>query len=184
MRPSSTARNTTMAMTMTDLPMTTKPQRRALWIPWTFVGLMLMVVGVNATLIYFAEHTFSGLDTEKYYQEGIDYNTSLKDAAASAALGWTAKASIEPSGAPSGTQHQVRVAITDKTGAPVSGLAISLHLVRPVSTAMDQTLDLKAAAPGVYTADVQLPAPGAWELRMESISGKTHWQATQRLFVK
>jgi nitrogen fixation protein FixH len=141
---------------------------------------MLIVVAVNGTMIYYAEHTFSGLDTEKYYQEGVDYNTSLKEAAASAALGWTAKASIESTGA----GHRVSVAIADRNGAPLSGLDVSLHLVRPVSTALDQFLDLKPTAPGVYAADVKLPALGAWELRLEATGGKAIWQSTQRLFVK
>ncbi len=162
------------------LPASSSSARRSLWIPWLICGLMSVVVVVNAVLIYCAEHTFSGLDTEKYYQAGIDYNTSLKDAAASAALGWTAKATIETDG----TADQVRVAIIDKSGAPVSGLAVSLHLVRPVSTAMDQFLDLKPTAPGVYVGDAHLPARGAWELRMEATGGKAPWQATQRLFVK
>jgi len=105
---------------------------------------------------------------------------SLKDAAASAALGWTATASIEPRGA----AHTVRVAIADKGGTPVSGLTVSLHLVRPVSTAMDQLLDLKPVGAGVYAADVTLPALGAWELRLEATGGKAPWQSTQRLFVK
>ena len=178
MRPSSARRN--MVTTMTDFPIGAKPQRRALWIPWTFVGLMLVVVAVNATLIYYAEHTFSGLDTEKYYQEGVDYNTSLKDAAASAALGWTGKVSIDPSAA----GHTVRVTIADKTGAPVSGLHVSMHLVRPVSTAMDQSLELKPVGAGIYGAEVKLPALGAWEVRLEATGGKATWQATQRLFVK
>jgi nitrogen fixation protein FixH len=166
--------------TMTDLPLGARPQRRSLWIPWTFVGLMLVVVAVNATLIYYAEHTFSGLDTEKYYQEGVDYNTSLKDAAASAALGWTGKASIDGNGG----QHRVRIAIVDQSGAAVSGLKVTLHLVRPVSTAMDQFVDLKPVAPGIYAADVKLPALGVWDLRFEATGGKATWQSTQRLFVK
>jgi len=167
-------------MRSSTLPASRAPVRRSLWIPGLFIGLMLIVVAVNGTMIFFAEHTFSGLDTEKYYQEGIDYNATLKDAAASAALGWTAKASIEPNGA----AYRVRVAIGDKSGAPLSGLNVSLHLVRPVSTAMDQFLDLKPIAAGVYGADVQLPALGAWELRLGATGGKATWQSTQRLFVK
>jgi nitrogen fixation protein FixH len=167
-------------MRSSTLPASNIPQRRALWIPWLFVGLMLIVIVVNGVMIYLAEDTFSGLDTEKYYQEGIDYNTTLKDAAASAALGWTAKTSIEPNG----SARQVRVEITDKDGAPVAGLSVALHLVRPVSTALDQHLDLKPLAPGIYAADVQLPALGAWELRLQATGGKAPWQSTQRLFVK
>jgi hypothetical protein len=53
---------------MTDLA---RPQRRSLWIPALFVGLMLLVVVVNGTMMYFAQSTFSGLDTDQAYQQGI-----------------------------------------------------------------------------------------------------------------
>ncbi len=177
MAPSSTAR----IPTMTDLTRNSPPQRKSLWIPALFVGLMLLVVVVNGTMMYFAESTFSGLDTDQAYQEGLDYNTTLQEAAASAALGWTAKTAFTPTAA--GSRH-VTVTITDKAGAPVAGLHLTGHLVRPVSTAFDQVLTLRPEAAGTYGADVALPAAGSWELRLSARDGKIHWQTIQRVFVK
>jgi nitrogen fixation protein FixH len=177
MAPSSTARNPTM----TDLTRNAPLPRKSLWIPALFVGLMLLVVAVNGTMMYFAESTFSGLDTDQAYQEGIDYNTTLQEAAANAALGWAAKTAFTP--AVAGSRH-VTVTITDKTGAPIAGLQVSAHLVRPVSTAFDQALTLRSEAAGTYGADVALPALGSWELRLSARDGKTHWQTVQRVFVK
>jgi nitrogen fixation protein FixH len=162
----------------------TRPQghRRALWIPGIFVGFMLVVFAVNGTLIYFAEHTFSGLDTEKYYEEGVQYNAVMKDGAASAALGWTAKTEVQSSG----DSRRLHIWITDKRGLPVTGIDVSVHVARPTSTAFDQLVTLVPSSTeiGVYVADLHLPAPGVWDLRISATGKASPWQTTQRLFVK
>jgi nitrogen fixation protein FixH len=165
---------------MTDASTGAQPQRKALWIPALFVGMMLLVVAVNGTMMFFAESTFSGLDTDKAYQEGIEYNAILKDAAASAALGWTAKTEITKVTA----GRHIAVTITDKAGQPVESLRVNGHLVRPVSTAFDQALTLRQEGAGIYGTDVTLPANGSWELRLEATGGATDWQIVQRVFVK
>ena len=182
MSPSSTARTTSTTMTNMRMGATGQPVRRALWIPGIFVGFMLIVIAVNATMVYFAEHTFSGLDTDSYYQEGVQYNSALKEGAASTALGWTAKADIQPNG----DSRRLHLWITDKRGLPVTGLKVSVHVVRPVSTAYDQLLALHPSETeqGVYVGEVHLPGPGSWELRISATGGSAPWQSTQRLFVK
>ena len=82
------------------------------------------------------------------------------------------------------TTFPAGVTITDRTGKPVSGLTVTAHLVRPVSTAFDQRLTLAPEASGTYGADVMLPGSGAWELRLSAAGGKANWQTTQRIFVK
>lgn len=176
MAPSSAARNPTM----TDLAANPRPQRKSLWIPALFFGLMFLVVAVNGTMIFFAQSTFSGLDTTKAYQQGLKYNATLKEAVANAALGWTAKAEFTTI---AGGRH-VAVTITRKDGDPVEGMHVIAHLVRPVSTAFDQRLTLRHEGPGTYGADVALPAGGSWELRLSATSGETNWQTIQRVFVK
>jgi len=155
-----------------DTARNTQPQRKALWIPALFFGLMFLVVAVNGTMIFFAQSTFSGLDTDKAYLEGLAYNQTLKEAAASAALGWTAKTTVTP--------NHLAVTITAKNGQPVQGLQPAAHLVRPVSTALDQRLTLRAEGAGIYGADIVLPAHGNWELRLSA----GDWQTVQRIFVK
>jgi nitrogen fixation protein FixH len=158
------------------------PQRRSLWIPAIFVGGMLVVIAVNATLIYFATHTFSGLDTDKYYQEGVQYNTAIKEGAESAALGWRAQIEIQSTG----ESRRLHVWMVDKAGLPISGLRIEAHVVRPVSTAFDQVLALSPSVtePGVYVADLKLPAAGVWDVRLSATKRNSTWQTSDRLFVK
>jgi nitrogen fixation protein FixH len=163
------------------------PVRKSLWIPAIFVVFMLCVVVVNGTMMYLAEHTFSGLDTKAYYQDGIQYNATLKDAAASAALGWTATPEFQSAA----RGRHLAVRITDKSGQPVVGLDLTLRLVRPASTAFDETITLNPSAtePGLYGADIQLAGAGVWDLRFSATGGlvppgASNWQAIQRMFVK
>jgi nitrogen fixation protein FixH len=157
------------------------PKRRALWIPAIFVGLMLLVVAVNGTLIYFATHTFSGLDTDHAYQEGLDYNKTIAAAAASAALGWHAEVTTTPTA----LGDRLTLRLTDKSGQPVDGLKVTAHLVRPVSTAFDQVVELEpASGGGQYQADVSLPARGKWEIRLVARGNGPEWQQTANVFLK
>jgi nitrogen fixation protein FixH len=165
---------------MIDATRNAPPARKSLWIPALFVGLMLLVVAVNGTMMYFAQSTFSGLDNEKAYEQGIQYNTILKEAQASAALGWTAKTTVTSTAA----GRHIAVTITDKDGRPLQGLDLVAHLARPVSTEFDQQLTLHSEGNGVYGADVTLPALGSWELRLAAETGPTDWQVVQRIFVK
>ena len=176
MTPSSAVRSPAM----TDLARSAPAQRKSLWIPTLMVGLMLMVVVVNAVLIFFAQSTFSGLDTDKAYKEGVAYNATLKAAAANDALGWTAKTSFTPA---TDGRH-LAVVITNKADAPIVDLAVTAQLVRPVSTAFDQRVILTHRGDGIYGADIALPALGSWELRLSATAGDKSWQTTQRVFVK
>lgn len=151
--------------------------RKSLWIPAVFVGFMLTVVTVNGTMIFFAQSTFSGLDTTRYYQQGVDYNAVLQASAASAALGWSAQVELN--------SNHLTLKMTDKAGKPVTGLNVAVHLVRPTTTAFDQVLTLQVSSdPGFYGTDLKLAGAGTWELRISATGGAAPWQATQRIFVK
>jgi nitrogen fixation protein FixH len=158
------------------------PPRRSLWIPGVFVGLMLLVIAVNGALVYFASSTFSGLDTDHAYQEGLDYNATLAEAAANAALGWQAEIVLEPTA--QGDRLSLR--LTDKSGRPISGATVTAHLVRPVNAAFDRTLALTPVIgkAGFYRADISLPARGSWELRLVARGNNRTWQVTEHVFLK
>ena len=46
---------------------------RSRYIPWLFVGGFALVVAVNATMIWFAVGSFSGLYTQKPRDRGLHY---------------------------------------------------------------------------------------------------------------
>ncbi len=151
--------------------------RRALWIPAIFVIAMLIVVAVNGWLAYVATTSFSGLDTEHAYSQGLVYNDALADAAKSAALGWQVEARLD--------RRSLRVDLRDRDGRPLAGLRLIAYLTRPATTAFDRQAEL-APLPGFdgrYTSAIDLPTGGAWDLRLVARRGAEDWQWTQRILL-
>lgn len=151
------------------------------WVPMLFIGGFLVVVGVNATLIYFAQDTFSGLETASPYERGLEYNKTLAAEAAQERIGWQSRAQI--SGESDGMRN-LQVRMTDRDGRPLDGLTLVAYLVRPSNEGLDVTLRPQPLGDGRYGASFVLPAAGQWELRLVAHSGEVAWQHSERLFVK
>ncbi len=150
-------------------------------IPMLFMAAFLVVIAVNGALIYFAEDTFSGLETEHAYERGLQYNRALAGEAAQERLRWRHEAAISDD---AHNRRTLRVRLTDRGGRPLDGLKVAAYLVRPSSAGMDLTLSLAPAGDGRYVAEFALPAPGQWDLRLVAQRGDATWQQSDRLFVK
>jgi nitrogen fixation protein FixH len=146
-----------------------------------FVAGFLVVIGVNAALIFFAQDTFSGLDTASPYERGLEYNKALAAESAQERLGWRYQAAISGE---SGTERTLRVQLTDREGRPLDGLTMQAFLVRPSNQGLDVAIAPQPAGDGSYVASFALPAPGQWELRVVARGDDVAWQHSERLFVK
>jgi len=151
--------------------------RKSLWIPWFFVGAMGFVVAVNGVLAWLALSTWTGIETEDYYQKGLAYNQNLKGAARQTELGWKVKASlagISRDRAPG--PFRVSATYSDRTGKSVEGLSIRAHLIRPVHEGYDRSTELKPTAPGRYVGRLDVPLPGQWDIRLvaKDAAGNAH----------
>ena len=131
------------------------PPRRSAWIPWLFVGGLLLVVAVNAGLIYFAVSTFTGVTVGRAYDKGRAYNHVLEEAARQEALGWQPVVRLAGDG--------LHVAVTDREGRPVAGRLVGV-LRRPVE-GTEVEVSPEADGPGRWQASVTLRA-GQWEARL------------------
>jgi nitrogen fixation protein FixH len=161
-----------------------KPKARRLlphWAPMLFVAGFLVVIGVNATLIFFAQNTFSGLDTASPYERGLDYNKTLAAEAAQARLGWRSKTEISRE---SDGNRRLQVQMIDRDGRPLDGLSVLAYLVRPSNEGLDTTVIPRPLGDGRYAASFVLPADGQWELRVVAQSDGVVWQHSERLFVR
>jgi nitrogen fixation protein FixH len=150
-------------------------------VPMLFVAGFLLVIAVNGALIFFAEDTFSGLETDNAYERGLDYNRALAADAAQERLGWRFQAAISGD---AGTRRTLHVQLTDRDGRRLEGLALEAYLVRPSNAGMDLSLTPRATGDGAYAAEFTLPAPGQWDLRLVARRGDIAWQHSERLFVK
>jgi nitrogen fixation protein FixH len=151
------------------------------WAPMMFIVGFLVVIGVNAALIFFAQGTFSGLDTANPYERGLDYNKTLAANAAQERLGWHYQASVSGG---SGTERTLRIQLSDHDGRPLDGLTLQAFLVRPSSQSLDLTIAPQPTGDGNYTAVFALPAPGQWELRVVARGDAVARQHSERLFLK
>jgi len=145
--------------------------RRSAWIPWVFVGGMLLVVAVNGVLVFAAVETFTGVTTGHAYDRGRAYNHVLAEAARQDALRWTPEVALAGS--------TLRIAVRDADGLPVEGRLDGV-LRRPVE-GTEITLAPAATAPGHWAETVELRA-GQWEarLRLTGADGR-HLDIRQRV---
>ncbi len=121
-----------------------------------------IVFAVNITFIVLSLETFTGEDVPDAYDQGLAYNDVLEERAAQAALGWTAALSAEIT---TGTTAAVTVALADADGAPVTGADVSVLFRRTTHDGEDTSLTLFETGDGTYTAAIELPGAGLWELR-------------------
>ncbi|MCX7932739.1 MAG: FixH family protein [Rhodovarius sp.] len=134
---------------------------RSRWIPWAFVGAMLLVVAVNGVMVWLALSTFTGVTTPRAYDRGRAYNEVLAEAARQDALGWRSSVRLEAG--------RLVVEVEDAEGRPVQGLlAGALH--RPLSLEV-VALEWRPLAPGRWAAAVADLPPGQWEARL-SLTGR------------
>lgn len=129
---------------------------RGRWIPWCFVGGMLLVIAVNAVMVWLALSSFTGVATSRAYDRGRTYNDVLAEAARQDALGWRAATTLEGG--------ELRVRVTDAGGAPVPG-ELGGVLLRPLSGER-LTLSFERVGPGLWVAAVQPTHPGLWQARL------------------
>jgi nitrogen fixation protein FixH len=151
------------------------------WVPMLFIGGFLVVIGVNATLIFFAQDTFSGLETASPYERGLDYNKTLAAEAAQERLGWQSQAQISSE---SDGMRSLQVRMTDRDGRALDGLTLVAYLVRPSNEGLDVTVLPRPMGDGRYGTSFVLPAAGQWELRVVAHNDDSAWQHSERLFVK
>lgn len=159
-------------------PANNQPHRKALWIPAIFVLGFVVIIAVNTIMVVLAVRTFSGLETNKPYDQGLDYNTTLTEAAQNEKLGWHAAVAFA---APGPDTRLIQVTMTDAAGTPLPDLTVKAILVRPTNAGLDEVVALTALGQGHYQASFKPSALGNWDLRLSAQRGGIKWQHNQRI---
>lgn len=117
-------------------------------------SMFAVVAGVNFTMATLASKTFSGAVVKNGYVANQDFNAWVERGREQAEIGWTASAVVK-SGA-------LVVAPRDKSGMPLAGASVRVHLIHPFRASETRWVDLHEAAPGRYVADAGL-SRGQWD---------------------
>lgn len=142
------------------------------WLLKAFIVGFGVVFAANAVLIYFALHSWSGLETKNPYEKGLTHNTALAEAEEQAKLGWTVDVEYQALAEFGGRREgNVAVRVRDAQGLAVNDLDGQALFWRPTSPGNDQVLDLEPRGDGEYTAYVVLPAAGQWDVRLDFAGG-------------
>jgi nitrogen fixation protein FixH len=124
---------------------------------FVILGFFGVIITVNVIMAYLAVNNFRGVIVDSGYVASQSFNADEAALAEQAARGWAFETTA-PGGAP-------LIAIRDRDGAPIAGLAIEATAIRPTDQGMDRALPLAETAPGLYAAGAALPA-GKWRIAL------------------
>jgi nitrogen fixation protein FixH len=132
-------------------------------------------IAVNTYFMVIAYKTFPGETSVTPYEDGLAYDSTLRQLSDQRELGWRITAGATDDG-------HVLVQAFDKAGAPLKGLRISGELLRPATEAGSKTVALREAAPGVYVA-TEGALKGAWDLNLTALDAQGHKAVAERRLV-
>lgn len=153
--------------------------------PWVigWIALIVIVLGVNATMITLAYTTNPGLVSEDYYERGRDHEKHISDKlAARAALGWTITSQI-PDQLVMQRNEKFRFISVDRAGLPLSEAKVIVHAYRPSDARRDFQVAMAESNPGFYEGDINFPLKGLWVLTVHVQKDKDVYNFTRRISV-
>ena len=132
-------------------------------------------------MVYFAISSWAGVTTSNHYREGLTYNQRLAEAKQQASLGWQMVVAQQ---AGQGASKRLLVTLQDASGEPLLVDRVEALLQRPLERGYDQRLVLRSAGSGRYSADVEMPLAGNWNVKVTARRGLERYQQSERLFVQ
>lgn len=160
-----------------------KPIRRVTGkdVLWGFIAFFALIFAANATLVFLAMDSWTGLETEQSYSKGLAYNRILDADLRQRALGW--HGSVVATSLPEG-RARVHVGMSDKGGGALDGLVVTANFIRPTHHGHDFIQVLRAVGGGSYEAEFALPLQGQWDVRILASRGNKTFVLQDRVVLK
>lgn len=156
----------------------------ALQSPWiiAWISMIVIVLAVNATMIYLAFRTNPGLVVDDYYERGQEFERTLiskleRDP------GWLMKTDI-PRDVYVDEDVVVRFFVVDQAGRPIVPDRVHFHAYRPSDADSDFALPMEDEGNGRYVAHVRFPLIGVWDTLVSVRHGEDEYNTAQRIDVK
>jgi nitrogen fixation protein FixH len=153
--------------------------------PWLLgmLGLIVLVLAVNATFIWFATHNQSSLIDREYKTKDRKTNTQLlSELGRQQALGWQTTIN-KPKLLTQDRPTMYEISVTDKDGKPVSG-EMEVEAYRASDASKDFVTSFKEVAAGNYQGYISFPLKGYWELHIHLKRGNDEFAVdTERFMV-
>ena len=134
----------------------------------TLVIFFIVVMIVNGVMAYLAVETFSGVQTDKPYENGLAFNKDIARARAQDAQGWIVDESVTRMAT---GEVSIRVQIKDSTNQAVAGLSVKSILKAPVDSRHDCRVELTEKGAGIYVGIAPCVA-GQWDVETLALRGE------------
>ena len=150
-------------------------------IPWLFVGFFLTVFAANGAMIAVALSTWTGLETDTAYEDGLAYNDRLSEREAQKALGWQVAMALEPA---SDGAAELKVRLRGPSGKALYADEVRASFKRPTVEGHDFEVSLEDRGAGLYGREVVLPLPGQWDVELQVTKGDDRHSSRRRVMLK
>jgi hypothetical protein len=153
--------------------MISQDSKKAFRNPWVLgmIGLIVFVLGVNGTFIWYSMHGRSTLVDHEYSTKDRKSDTAeLKEIESHRSLAW--KTTIkQPTAIVMNLPTSYEISVADRNGVPVSG-TMEVEAYRAADATKDFTTPFKEVSPGNYQGNITFPLKGFWELRIRVQRGE------------
>jgi nitrogen fixation protein FixH len=152
------------------------------WV-WGMLALIMVVLAVNATFVWFAtKGTRSALIERDYKTKDRKSNEEvLSELRSQHALSWQTEIK-KPESVVMGTLTVYEIGVTDRANQPVSGV-MEVVAYRASDASQDFTTTFKEVAPGRYQGYINFPLKGYWELHIRIQRGEERFGADTAKFM-
>lgn len=160
-----------------------RPRRSGWKNPWVigWISLILVVLGVNITMVLLAIATNPGLVRDDYYEGGRALERSIESRRAEG-RDWTIRIDT-PDDIRAEAPARVRFAAVDKVGQPIRPDAVTFFVYRPSDAGRDFSLPMTPLGPGLFEGSVTFPLPGIWDTLVSVRQGDDEETFAQRIKV-
>lgn len=156
-------------------PVVQETRARRRWI--AFIGMFFVAqAGLWTWAIARVSSDPSHAVVANYDARALDWDAQRALAAASAALGWESKVTVEG--------DALTVQVVDRDAVPVELSVVHAVLFHNAEAAHRRRVTLEAVAPGVFRAPASLHRPGKWTVEIEAARGSDVYRRTEILMVE
>lgn len=175
-----------MEMTHSDDNKFSQSSKRAWRNPWVigWIGLVVVVLGVNITMITLAVTTNPGLVNDEYYERGRTFERRFHQRLQERnTLGWQSNLDL-PQPITLGSVQAYRFHVTDQVGQPLQHAEVQFSAYRPADATADFVRPLMETAPGRYEAEFAFPLKGLWDVIVHVRQGDKSYDVARRINVQ
>ena len=143
------------------------------------IGIVIMVaLAAVVTAVIVGSRSFEGIVVDKPYERGLSWDREQKDRIESG-LNIGIKNRTFTVG-----KNNLLILVTDRKGKPVPDAVLMLTVSRPSTNVYDRTYRLGVSKEGIYSAPVELPLYGHWDLQITMMRNGHNLIFQRKIFVK